>query len=154
MKIHLSHQISALLLSAIFLLAGTGFNVIRYCCQDCAKAGIEKVAEMSCNCIHHHHHTDGTEHQSHPESENMCFHNLEMGCSLTRITVDVPSIQDSNVFSSDISLLHSCLICLFPDFIAGYDAETFKNQLFTYHPNIPKPLKGRQILSQNSVFLI
>lgn len=46
-----------------FLLAGTGINMVHYCCDECRHAGLEHIVEHKCDAIHHHdHHHDCTCH--------------------------------------------------------------------------------------------
>jgi hypothetical protein len=52
-KMRILHYISALFFAAYFLLAGTGYNVIRYCCNQCEDAGVEFLVHHSCEEIHH-----------------------------------------------------------------------------------------------------
>ena len=154
MKTPLSHIITSILLSCIFIFAGTGFNVISYCCNTCAEAGIEKVAEMSCDCIHHHHHhTNKTEHHLHPASENICMQDFQKGCDLNRLTVDVPSLQLNQDHLVDYSLLYIDLSSLLTDFVTNI--ETVENETNIEHNSHHFiPLTGRRILSENSILLI
>ncbi len=47
------HYISTLFFAGYFVLAGTGYNVINYCCNYCEKAGIEYVVHHSCQEVHY-----------------------------------------------------------------------------------------------------
>ena len=153
MKTPLTHIIISILLSCIFLFAGSGFNLISYCCNTCAEAGIEKVAEMSCECIHHHHDADGSEHHQHTTVENICGHDFEKGCDLTSLTVDVPSMQLNEDFLMDYSLLYADLSSLWTDFITGFETADIKTAV-EHNSQLFIPLTGRRILSENSILLI
>lgn len=73
----------SILLAVYFLLAGTGFNIIDYCCPTCANKGIEQVAQVSCNGIHHDHHCS-----------DKCKH--DDGCQFIRCTPDNSIIAESD----------------------------------------------------------
>lgn len=70
---HYVSSILAIMLCLFFLVAGTGYNVVHYCCHACRVAGVEHVEECeehhsetsghhdaTCGCSHHHHSHHGT----------------------------------------------------------------------------------------------
>lgn len=103
------HIAVALFVSTFFLLAGTGYNAVHYCCDTCRAAGIEHVAEESCEAIHHHehHHHDG----------NCCHHD---SCWLRHLQVNdytlahslaVPAIHEMVLIGPAIpALLDECVL--------------------------------------------
>lgn len=46
-------QLTAFLGVVYFLLAGTGYNIVDYCCDSCEMVGIEYVSHHTCHDIHH-----------------------------------------------------------------------------------------------------
>lgn len=153
MKNNILYTTLALLFSAIFLIAGTGYNIVHFCCNDCEKAGIETVAETSCMSVHEHFcHDEFTEHQ-HGEDAMACVHELSKGCDLERLTVDVPSIQMPDYDFLDYSLLTAETGNLFA---AMLSFEDFSQEIDISHtfPDIPIYTEGRQILSKNSILRI
>ncbi len=49
------HHISSVLMLAVFLYVGTGFNVYDYCCDACRNAGSAVFTTTSCAEVHHDH---------------------------------------------------------------------------------------------------
>jgi len=78
-----------------FLMAGTGYNAIHYCCDTCRAAGIVHVEEESCDAIHHHDHHhccgDCAEHHHH----NSCwFRHLQLDDVAVAVAMDAPSPEE------------------------------------------------------------
>jgi hypothetical protein len=83
--------IVTILFATYFLMAGTGFNVVKYCCNSCADAGIVALANGSCEDVHHH---SPTLKNHHPSNDIACS-NIEHqpnGCHLLRLFIDTPSV--------------------------------------------------------------
>jgi len=81
--------------AAYFMFAGTGYNVVNYCCQTCAQEGIEAVATNSCNAIHQHlHSTNHAKQNNDIACSNINHH--PGGCHLLRLTIDTPSVQTTS----------------------------------------------------------
>ena len=154
MKRSALHIVFSLLFSAIFLFAGTGYNIIQYCCNDCEEAGITMSTEMSCECIHQHHHLEGDIHAHHYQTSSVpCVHEYNKSCDIDRLTVDVPLIQNSNLDFTSYSLLFSEL----SDFQTLLFSPAVLLSLTNYYntpPDIPHRKEGRQILSKISVLII
>jgi len=90
MKKEFKH-IFSLCFGLYFLLAGTGFNIIQYCCERCEDTGIENVAANSCEKVHH----SGNYSCCHNESEDYSCSNINHysgGCHILRLKVETPSI--------------------------------------------------------------
>ncbi len=154
MKRTFIHIIFSVFLSAMFLFAGTGYNLTHYCCNDCKKVGIEEVAEMSCESVHEKHcHTESTTHQHHT-AMGVCTHELAKGCDVERLTVDIPSVQQVNHKLPDYSLFFFDL----NDFQSSLSLLLADCSIEPKRPHtpqkIPIPLPGRLILSQKSVLII
>jgi hypothetical protein len=74
-----------------FILAGTGYNIAKYCCNDCEDAGMEFIAHHSCESVHH---------EANQENHEMCCtHDSEIQFKI--IETDLPSCDNEN--SCDIT---------------------------------------------------
>lgn len=147
---------TAILLSMYFLLAGLGFNIIHYCCDECAVEGIEYVAQHSCESIHHHEQDACCSHQpAHEHTGLICndLQHINEGCHIVRLNVETPVFQsDSQITFNTPEWIQTLLVCqaLVADF----------QFVETYAFNLPPPpdfsygLYNREILALNSVLLI
>ena len=88
----------SLLLGLYFLLAGTGFNIVNYCCDSCESKGIEYIAKHSCEEVHHHK-SDCCESHSHASADShqdiACT-----GCRRVHIVVISGIVTDGDVIFS------------------------------------------------------
>lgn len=76
-----------------FLFCGTGFNVVHYCCAQCAQEGIVRVAAESCEAVHHH---IGHSHTAQCHHEDGCwFKRLALSPTFCSHFVALPSIVAS-----------------------------------------------------------
>lgn len=85
--------------AAYFILAGVGYNVINYCCQNCSDEGIETIANVSCEAVHHHEHTKIPENNNGDLSCNDVNHHPDT-CHLLRLSIDTLSVQTAHNFST------------------------------------------------------
>lgn len=151
MRTDFTKKIFAILASVYFVVAGLGFNYVNYCCQACANEGIESVALLSCNALHHH--SKAVNH--HKLTEDITCGDLNhdpQGCHLVRLKVDVPSF---NSFSYNL-----------PDDNTIFLADLFCNQPLLEVDNLSKEIvnirppnnlyhvSGRDIITFHSVLLI
>lgn len=83
--------IVTILFATYFLLAGTGFNVIKYCCNSCADVGIEALAHGSCEDVHDHSSNLKNNHQGNDIACSNIEHQPE-SCHLLRLYIDTPSV--------------------------------------------------------------
>lgn len=150
-----SHIIFSYLLALLFFFAGTGYNLVIYCCSDCKKAGMDTVAATSCECIHHHHHhANGEVHADHDVPPHLCdfLAHHQKSCEFQRLTVDTPTFSNA-VFNFDE--VHFPTMILFavavPDFSPQESAPLHYLPL---PPNLSPPLTGREILAEHSLLLI
>ena len=153
-------QILTILCVCYFLIAGSGYNLVRYCCNGCANEGIEAVANKSCETIHHEH-----EHES-----NSCCNNQRTstyqredvscsdvshqtaGCHIWRLQTDVPAIVPVMVVTSfgfDVAIN-------FPQTILSI---LYKQALLSAQPAFSPfdnvlPHSGRDILTYHAVLII
>jgi len=153
MKGNILHKVLAVFFSVLFLLAGTGFNLINYCCEDYKKVGIEVVAATSCKSVHKQFCHDEFVTYEHSEEDKSCSCGLGKECDLERIMVDVPSIK---VF--DYDFLNYKLLTAENDytFATLFLLADFSPKVDILHPfpDIPIPREGRRILSQISILII
>lgn len=112
------HIIFSISLSLFFVIAGSGFNIVNYCCNICENEGIEHVAGKSCHTVHTQ--TDTCcEHGSHDtaqaETTESCdmqtddyacsdVHHKTGKCHLLRITVDMPVLTAAMHSHIDVEL--------------------------------------------------
>lgn len=96
----------AMLLSSFFLIAGTGYLSVHYCCDVCREAGIEHVMEESCDAIHHHteHHHDGCCHH-----ENDCYvHYLQVSQFTQSAQLHTPQAQEMLLMNPALPAMECC----------------------------------------------
>jgi len=105
--------IFSLFFGLYFLFAGTGFNIINYCCHDCEVVGIENIALMSCHDNAHSHSSDC----SHDSSDDFTCSDINHhpnGCHVLRLKVEIPSVVTTHVSfesASEIQLFYFTMIC-------------------------------------------
>lgn len=146
------------MVSAIyFILAGTGYNIVQFCCDDCSNEGIDFVLNHSCATIHHeqaHDCFDFNYDKPHVDNqvEQIQTCSNENSCQVTRVQIDEFSIAN-RVINANTSFIHL--------FVAITTQFTFSNHLKyidEYNAYSPPPhffvLKGREILSNKSVLVI
>lgn len=153
MKLNFLHITLAMVLSIMFLLAGTGYNLIHYCCGQCEIEGIEKVTEYSCEAVHHHNLEHNTErHHACEADKSFHLHQSEDACHLDRLTVDTPSIQFITSRLVDYSLVYKIFNNIF--FESDIDAYSFEFSERFIPPNLVAKKAGRAILSKISILII
>jgi hypothetical protein len=155
MRKNLRH-IAAFVLACFFLFAGTGMNIIKYCCETCSEHGIEEVAANSCSSFHHQKSSccDSNEHHETTHDDMACsdISHQTNDCHVLRLNVDIPTIVSENHFDFNYSKLSTYVFLeLFFD-NQGYELTSSK--LITHSPpNFALPT-GREILSAKSVLII
>lgn len=90
--------VAATFMCIFFLLAGTGLNVVHYCCNACREAGIQHVEESSCEAIHHHeeHHHDGCCHH-----DNCCwFKHLQVDQAGISQSLHIPAADELQLLAA------------------------------------------------------
>lgn len=150
--------IVAILLIAVFWVAGSGMNIYHFCCEACAHQCLEfyfgltdcqdvhthhHCHEHDCYCEHHHHDAD-------EDHEHDCEH-LERhsnNCSLTRICND-------NTLPTDVLTPSLPIIDLVAAAPLGASAfNTISQQTAFPHPQHHAPPGGRDALKENCVLRI
>lgn len=131
----------AIVLAVCFVWAGSGMNLVRYCCDECRQAGVEHVLTHSCDRVHHHvpcHSAD-------------CCHHGD-GCTFTRLEVSdggiSHAIQVPEIAALDVVVLPAIEeeILLFAT--ANIETYTYENTRHTI------PLTGRGVSISNRSILI
>jgi hypothetical protein len=140
-----------------FVFAGAGYNVVDYCCEDCAREGIDFVAHHSCVSVHHEKshdccdlhpekHVETPDHQAYLQT---CSH--DNSCLIVRVQLDDFSVVEriSNTNNPDENLF----IEFAEDVFLRHD---FNNYVFhaLYSPPDFSVNSGREILSNKSVLII
>lgn len=149
-------KILSLALAMYFLVAGMGFNIVKYCCSYCESEGLTHFASHSCSSLHH-------------EKKQLCCSNeieklnfdliavdsyhltceIDNTCSITRVQTDVFSF---------LSKIHHELLLIEAEtfFLSSINSVWLANDIL--HPtNLSPPenfISGRKILTFNSVLLI
>lgn len=147
------HILLSSLLAILFFFAGTGYNLVVYCCSDCEKAGMEAVT--SCECIHHHHHhANGEVHADHDVPPHICdfLEHHQKSCEFQRLTVDTPTVSDA-AFHFDVADFPVMTLWA----VSASDFLSRESAPLSYlpsPPNLSEPLTGREILAQHSLLLI
>ena len=136
--------------AAYFILAGAGYNVINYCCQSCSDEGIETIANVSCESVHHQQHTKTSDNSNGDISCTDVNHHPDT-CHLLRLSIDTPSVQTAHNFST----YHIPVIDLFNNLNFNF---TKISSLESKHPIHPLPnqffASGRDILTFHAVLII
>lgn len=144
------------LLATFFVVAGSGYNVVHYCCEECAKHGIVEVATHSCEEFHHpnkngcsgHHHINDNDHRDMASTDVI---RMNDGCHLLRLHTDTPSIQyhaisfGVDVYKLLLSNLHTALL---------FQLSEQNEAEIAYPPPLQQNDSGREILKKISVLLI
>lgn len=150
-------------LCLFFLIAGSGFNVVHYCCDVCAHEGIEHVASKGCQTIHtnsstccSHHFGDNHENDTSCETDDLDFaiadvHQMSDNCDIIHVTVDVPTI--SNALNVDFKLHFDSLALPFATFEPLLSNIPFFNNDLS-PPDIIFFHSGRALLLKKDVLTI
>lgn len=146
----LSKYLFVILSAAYFLLAGAGYNIVNYCCDSCAHAGIEEVANTSCDALHKHEHESACQH----EQEDLACTNINHhtdGCHLLRVKVDTPAIQTT------AQLLNNTIQSIDLFYVSEIFSVKFAPEFLRTTvppPNLFVHSTGREILALHAVLLI
>ena len=156
MKVLLQH-IFSLFFGLYFLLAGTGFNIVKYCCNSCEEQGIENIALHSCEAVHHHESSCCNDLENHhAETQDLACENPTHHpetCHMLRLKVEIPVITSAFELKSIENFDFNLFACTL-----NHSFDTV-SPLETTNTNLPPPdellyLAGREILSTKSVLII
>jgi len=148
-----SKKILSILFSLYFLFAGTGFNIIDFCCECCKKhAGIELLANQHCNPLSEtKDHCCEPEHKHNSETDSN-EHHCAKQCQVTRLQVEIPEFSTENV-STYSSLILKQIFITDNSLIFGKLSSEFNPQNIDFSP--PKiHFTGRDVLICKAVLLI
>lgn len=151
----------SLFLSALFLFAGTGFNIIQFCCHDCEVETTESVIELSYafehECHNHHHSNEvetlATQHFHDKSHARHCSLEFHKGYVLERITVDTPIISIPTKVITPYNFICFSIFDSFTTATALLSLEEIHTN-FHYTFTDPVNLEGREILAQSSILII
>jgi len=160
MKSRFVTYLISVLFAILFVFTGTGYNIVNYCCNDCANKGIEYIVHHSCVSVHHEQESsccDSGEHKHNHElpalsvsgDNEICVH--EHCCEIKRVHVDDFSVSErlvQTVFSFDF---------VFTAFPERTIYNPFDKFLANYSVNPPPDLSlpdGREILVNKAVLII
>ena len=144
-------------LAGFFLFAGSGMNIVNYCCDVCAEHGIEEVAENSCSALHHHESDCCESSAAHVDNshEDMACSNTSHhpnGCHVLRLNVETPTIVVDNQFKTNFTGIQLFISTAF--LLVNFSTDNGANQFIAHSPpNFSLP-SGREILSNKSVLII
>jgi len=148
-------HILIILSAAYFLVAGTGYNVVKYCCKSCESSGILKVQVNSCNM-----NTQAKTEKSccdevnNQQSDNVLTNFTKgnpMGCFFYRVALDVPVFESTKNFEIPFSKkihTHFTTQIIFSTYKLLISEEIFPP------PKYKIPLTGREILMLKNVLII
>lgn len=167
-------QLTAFFGVVYFILAGTGYNIVNYCCDSCESVGIEYLANHSCYDVHHF-------EQSSPlpalefktadftNSSSCCGHTSETTattvhysdslstcatgeghCDLERMQLSFYSVTPASQLQVSVAQLIIAVAIVPVSLEVDVQSQLFLN----YPPPEPLSRTGRRVLAQKSVLLI
>ncbi|GAB1415054.1 hypothetical protein MASR2M117_04600 [Paludibacter sp.] len=161
MKSNFTTYLLSALFSLLFIFAGTGYNIVKYCCNTCASEGIEFIAHHACNEIHQHaHHSCCSSKHNHKfdfedlHLVNTTQHNninADGSCEINRIQVDNFSFSENNIIPDAVTSL--AFVSAFIAVIYNPSYEVISNGFYNQPPDYSLP-DGRDILTNKSVLII
>lgn len=150
------HTSFSLLFAVLFLFAGTGYNLVHFCCNSCRDAGIALIAtQLSCEEVHALHTQDhDLDNRCSTDTDVCALSASDDCCSMERLTVDVPLLIEQNISK----IIDYTLILFKIDFhiLTLWNTDLYNSvKYFSPSPPFHKTLlSGRAILSLKSVLTI
>lgn len=144
-----------LVLGLFFLLAGTGLNVVHYCCDDCRAAGIEHVSSRNCEAVHcHQQHDECCHHHAGECSHRGCSHHHDGTCWFKHLEVNQGGISPSLSRPEEqvISLLYNSI--LNPDRLYSVIINSDREQDLCFDTSPNEDDHGRAIILRVCTWLI
>jgi len=146
-------QFTSLLAAIYFVLAGTGHNVVDYCCNSCESVGIEFLTHNSCGDVHHA--------DEHPAGATGCCSTnkppsgsmgcpVEGKCEVKRLQLDNYSLSPVVQLQESENIIERAL---FTDNSLLFSCFDLKAPLY-YPPPEQISQTGRFILSLKSILVI
>jgi hypothetical protein len=135
-----------------FLIAGLGFNVAHYCCQNCADEGIETMTAHACDANHQHKSKSCCDDSTNEFVDFIKLDQPQKCCHLERLHVDISTPVVQSEFANQL-LVFSDLFFV-NDLLLLRESDSLKlfANLFS-PPNFPTN-SGREILTLKAVLLI
>lgn len=144
----------SVLIATLFFFAGTGYNLITYCCSTCEHSNVDKIASCCSDCKSKSEKRDecGMSHDENAQKDvcaNMEHH--KKSCELKRLTLEIPTLQDFkfNFNNTNFLVLSYFIITNKIDI-----QENITSSYFFNPPNFCSLSSGREILANNSILLI
>lgn len=152
----LLRHIFSLIFGIYFLIAGTGFNIINYCCNSCEDEGIENITLKSCETVHHNESGCCNEEPTHDEDNLVCENpsTYPASCYLLRLNVEIPSL--TSVFelnSNHTNFEFDLIVCMLNHSYQTVSALQKDTSQLPPSDDI-LCLAGRDILTTKSVLII
>ncbi|VBB43405.1 hypothetical protein TRIP_D120072 [uncultured Paludibacter sp.] len=148
------HTVLSLLLAIFFLFAGTGYNLIHYCCTGCNESGMMSMSGCSS--------ADNKEDEDSGFNKTPVYYDFQINaqnfanhhknsCEFKRVSVETPTFPNFNINKVNIPFS----VHLFAYFVSVNILPAPEYVLQPTHPpNFPFKFSGREILAQHSILLI
>lgn len=154
-----------------FILAGTGYNIVHYCCDSCESVGIEYLSTHSCLDVHHSDHSEayGFKTIDFSESSDCCNHSSHLKasdiqneqftencqvneghCELNRLELNDYSVSGIVHLQLTVAEIELPVAVLPLNQLVGMESDP----LVHYPPPEPVASLGRHLLAQKSVLVI
>lgn len=131
----------AIVLAVCFVWAGSGMNLVHYCCDECRQAGVEHVLAHSCDQIHHHTSCHSAEPCHH--GDGCTFTRLEVSDGCISHAIQVPEAAALDVLALPAAMGEELLLAT-----ANIEEYTYENTRYTI------PITGRSVSICNRSILI
>jgi hypothetical protein len=162
-KMKLLKYISTLFFAAYFMLAGTGYNIIHYCCNHCEEAGIEYLVQHSCEDVHQEEAICCNHGNSHPEKEEAGLFVFQQLPTSGKTCADDRHCEIKRIYLGDYASFSGTLITSIPEaevidvLFVPTGLLALQNNLQKKHYSPPPEnltLTGRDILTTKQVLII
>ncbi|MDR0811122.1 MAG: hypothetical protein LBN23_02430 [Paludibacter sp.] len=147
----ISKIILSVLFAAYFALAGTGFNIINFCCERCEDEGVAMLMSHECSEQKDEQPMSCCKSEKAHSDETTCSEHSEKHCKIMRLQVETPSFENENV---SVVLPNFTQIFFIDNslFFDELSAETSSQNLNSLHPKLC--FTGRDVLIRKAVLLI
>jgi len=132
--------------ASYFLIAGTGYNVVKYCCESCKKNDniLVEHKPIKENCCKR-------ENPLETENGTCNVFTRSMKCFFMRVNVDTPLLETLNVSVNPAIKYINLNFSIYNLILNGN--KIVQNEIFP-PPEYKIPLTGREILTLKAVLLI
>lgn len=126
-----------------FMFAGTGYNIVKYCCKCCENKGVILV-EKKADCCDN---SDANQSQG----SSCMFSPKPIKCFFMRVNTDIPLIESIKLVTN---LTPKCIDLCFSSLVLNlYQNESVYKRIYP-PPEYKQVLSGRDILALKTVLLI